>query len=90
MRIVSEGVSEVVFSRREDAVAAVAKYNNVLLDGRAMILKLEGGAPITTVAGVSSARSAVTFSMLAFFVISRRFVVFLVPLAAFLTTGGLV
>jgi len=41
VKLVSDGVAEVVFARREDAVAAVAKYDNVPLDGRAMILKLD-------------------------------------------------
>lgn len=59
VRIVSDGVSEVVFTRREDAVAAVSKYDNVLLDGRAMILKLEGNAPSTKVSPVAArARNA--------------------------------
>jgi len=46
VKMVSDGVSDVVFSRREDAVAAVSKYDNVLLDGRAMVLKMASSMPV--------------------------------------------
>lgn len=48
VKFVSEGVCDIVFTRREDAVAAVQKYDGVLLDNRAMILKLAGSAPVAS------------------------------------------
>ena len=36
------GSTEVVYSRRSDAFAAVKRYNNVLLDGRPMKIELVG------------------------------------------------
>ncbi|KAJ4849401.1 Arrestin- trafficking adapter 3 [Turnera subulata] len=38
----SEGTAEVVFARREDAVAAVKRYNNVQLDGKPMKIEIVG------------------------------------------------
>ncbi|PIN24361.1 RRM motif-containing protein [Handroanthus impetiginosus] len=38
----SEGTAEVVFSRRQDALAAIRKYNNVQLDGKPMKIDLVG------------------------------------------------
>ena len=41
----SEEAAEVVFERREDAIAAVRKYNNLQLDNKPMKIELiEGGA----------------------------------------------
>lgn len=44
----SKGTAEVVFSRRQDAQAAVKRYNNVQLDGKPMKIEVVGtniGAP---------------------------------------------
>ncbi|WOL01970.1 THO complex subunit 4A-like [Canna indica] len=38
----SKGTAEVVFARRADAVAAVKRYNNVLLDGKPMKIEIIG------------------------------------------------
>ncbi|WOL00694.1 THO complex subunit 4A-like [Canna indica] len=38
----SKGTAEVVFSRRSDAFEAVKRYNNVLLDGKPMIIEIIG------------------------------------------------
>ncbi|XP_020100825.1 THO complex subunit 4A-like [Ananas comosus] len=38
----SKGTAEVVFSRRADAIAAVKRYNNVLLDGKPMKIEIIG------------------------------------------------
>ncbi|CAL9055949.1 unnamed protein product [Musa banksii] len=38
----SKGTAEVVFSRRADALAAVKRYNNVLLDGKPMKIEVIG------------------------------------------------
>ncbi|CAA6669366.1 unnamed protein product [Spirodela intermedia] len=38
----SKGTAEVVFSRRADAAAAVARYNNVQLDGKPMKIEIVG------------------------------------------------
>ncbi|CAN1135283.1 THO complex subunit 4A [Linum perenne] len=36
----SEGTAEIVFARREDAIAAVKRYNNVQLDGKPMKIEM--------------------------------------------------
>lgn len=44
----SKGTAEVVFSRRQDALAAVKRFNNVQLDGKPMKIEIVGtniGAP---------------------------------------------
>ncbi|XP_059315226.1 THO complex subunit 4B [Lycium ferocissimum] len=38
----SKGTAEVVFSRRQDAIAAVKRYNNVQLDGKPMKIEIVG------------------------------------------------
>lgn len=38
----SEGTAEVIFHSRVDAVSAQSKYNNVLLDGKRMVIEIEG------------------------------------------------
>lgn len=38
----SKGTAEVVFSRRNDAIAAVKRYNNVQLDGKPMMIEIVG------------------------------------------------
>ncbi|KAI3450422.1 hypothetical protein Pfo_007087 [Paulownia fortunei] len=38
----SKGTAEIVFSRRQDALAAVKRYNNVQLDGKPMKIDLVG------------------------------------------------
>lgn len=43
-----QGTAEVVFSRRQDALAAVKRFNNVQLDGKQMKIEIVGtniGAP---------------------------------------------
>ncbi|KAM7496574.1 hypothetical protein LguiA_020988 [Lonicera macranthoides] len=38
----SKGTAEIVFSRRQDALAAVKRYNNVQLDGKPMKIEIVG------------------------------------------------
>jgi THO complex subunit 4 len=38
----SKGTAEIVFSRRQDAIAAVKRYNNVQLDGKPMSIEIVG------------------------------------------------
>ncbi|XP_074561561.1 THO complex subunit 4A-like isoform X2 [Curcuma longa] len=45
----SKGTAEVVFARRIDALGAVKKYNNVLLDGKPMQIEIIGTIPTPTV-----------------------------------------
>ncbi|KAL1558062.1 THO complex subunit 4A [Salvia divinorum] len=47
----SKGTAEVVFSRRQDAMAAIKRYNNVQLDGKPMKLELVGTNITTPGAG---------------------------------------
>ncbi|PIN11441.1 RRM motif-containing protein [Handroanthus impetiginosus] len=47
----SKGTAEVVFSRRQDALAAVKKYNNVQLDGKPMKIEIVGTNISTPAAG---------------------------------------
>ncbi|KAM0905754.1 hypothetical protein ACQ4PT_017186 [Festuca glaucescens] len=63
------GTAEVVFTRRSDAVAALKRYNNVLLDGKAMKIEVIGsdlGLPMTpriNVVGASNGRPTRTVVM---------------------------
>ncbi|XP_047322916.1 THO complex subunit 4A-like [Impatiens glandulifera] len=43
----SKGTAEVVFSRRQDALAAVKRYNNVQLDGKPMKVEIVGTNIVT-------------------------------------------
>ncbi|KAL6862404.1 hypothetical protein ACP4OV_016745 [Aristida adscensionis] len=60
------GTAEVVFTRRSDAIAALKRYNNVLLDGKSMKIEVIGsdlGLPITpriNVVGASNGRATRT------------------------------
>lgn len=60
------GTAEVVFTRRSDAIAALKRYNNVLLDGKAMKIEVIGsdlGLPMTpriNVVGASNGRATRT------------------------------
>ncbi|GAA0148108.1 RNA metabolism protein [Lithospermum erythrorhizon] len=47
----SKGTAEIVFSRRQDAVAAVKRYNNVQLDGNPMKIEIVGTNVSTPAAG---------------------------------------
>uniref|UniRef100_A0ACD6AKF0 Uncharacterized protein n=1 Tax=Avena sativa TaxID=4498 RepID=A0ACD6AKF0_AVESA len=64
-----KGTAEVVFTRRSDAVAALKRYNNVLLDGKAMKIEVIGsdlGLPMTpriNVVGASNGRPTRTVVM---------------------------
>ncbi|KAL2470388.1 THO complex subunit 4A [Abeliophyllum distichum] len=51
----SKGTAEVVFSRRQDALAAVKRYNNVQLDGKPMKIELVGTNMNIPAAGLPSA-----------------------------------
>ncbi|KAL8525630.1 hypothetical protein ACS0TY_015026 [Phlomoides rotata] len=51
----SKGTAEVVFSRRQDAVAAIKRYNNVQLDGKPMKIELVGTNMSTPATGLPSA-----------------------------------
>ncbi|KAG8087253.1 hypothetical protein GUJ93_ZPchr0010g9110 [Zizania palustris] len=63
------GTAEVVFTRRSDAIAALKRYNNVLLDGKAMKIEVIGsdlGLPMTpriNVVGASNGRPTRTVVM---------------------------
>ncbi|XP_041994246.1 THO complex subunit 4A-like [Salvia splendens] len=50
----SKGTAEVVFSRRQDAMAAIKRYNNVQLDGKPMKLELVGTNITTPGAGAGA------------------------------------
>ncbi|CAH9114436.1 unnamed protein product [Cuscuta epithymum] len=43
----SKGTAEVVFSRRQDAISAVKRYNNVQLDGKPMKIEMVGTNIVT-------------------------------------------
>lgn len=47
----SKGTAEIVFSRRQDAVTALKRYNNVQLDGKPMKIELVGTNISTPAAG---------------------------------------
>ncbi|XP_057772322.1 THO complex subunit 4A [Salvia miltiorrhiza] len=57
----SKGTAEVVFSRRQDAMAAIKRYNNVQLDGKPMKLELVGTNITTPGAGAGGFPSAGAF-----------------------------
>ncbi|KAK4492043.1 hypothetical protein RD792_002833 [Penstemon davidsonii] len=48
----SKGTAELIFSRRQDALAAVKRYNNVQLDGKPMKIELVGTNITTPAAGL--------------------------------------
>lgn len=64
-----KGTAEVVFTRRSDGIAALKRYNNVLLDGKAMKIEVIGsdlGLPMTpriNVVGASNGRATRTVIM---------------------------
>ena len=64
-----KGTAEVVFTRRSDAIGALKRYNNVLLDGKAMKIEVIGsdlGLPMTpriNVVGASNGRATRTVVM---------------------------
>ncbi|OWM70069.1 THO complex subunit 4B-like isoform X2 [Punica granatum] len=43
----SKGTAEVVFTREADAIAAIKRYNNVLLDGKPMMIEIVGKNLVT-------------------------------------------
>lgn len=47
----SKGTAEIVYSRRQDALAAVKRYNNVQLDGKPMKIEIVGLNIVAPVAG---------------------------------------
>lgn len=49
--IILKGTAEVVFARREDAFAAVKRYNTVQLDGKPMKIEVIGTNIVTPAAG---------------------------------------
>lgn len=51
----SKGTAEVVFSRRQDAMAAIKRYNNVQLDGKPMKIEMVGTNISTPGAGLPPA-----------------------------------
>ncbi|KAL1544196.1 THO complex subunit 4A [Salvia divinorum] len=57
----SKGTAEVVFSRQQDAMAAIKRYNNVQLDGKPMKLELVGTNITTHDAGAGGFSSAGSF-----------------------------
>ncbi|KAJ1268493.1 hypothetical protein BS78_07G139900 [Paspalum vaginatum] len=63
------GTAEVVFTRRSDAIAALKRYNNVLLDGKAMKIEVIGSdlslpmTPRINVVGASNGRPTRTVVM---------------------------
>ena len=56
-----QGTAEVVFSRRQDAMAAIKRYNNVQLDGKPMKLELVGTNITAPDAGAGGFPSAGSF-----------------------------
>lgn len=54
----SKGTAEIVFSRRQDALAAVKRYNNVQLDGKPMKIEIVGLNLVAPVGGPSSANNS--------------------------------
>ncbi|KAJ9548242.1 hypothetical protein OSB04_020785 [Centaurea solstitialis] len=48
----SKGTAEIVFSRRQDALAAVKRYNNVQLDGKPMKIEIVGLNIVAPVGGL--------------------------------------
>ncbi|KAM3392844.1 hypothetical protein ACQJBY_013799 [Aegilops geniculata] len=63
------GTAEVVFTRRSDAIAALKRYNNVLLDGKSMKIEVIGSdlglsmTPRINVVGASNGRATRTVVM---------------------------
>ncbi|XP_076911161.1 THO complex subunit 4A-like [Bidens hawaiensis] len=55
----SKGTAEIVFARRQDALAAVKRYNNVQLDGKPMKVEIVGINLVAPVSGPPLANNAV-------------------------------
>jgi hypothetical protein len=54
-----QGTAEVVYSRKIDGIAALKRYNNVQLDGKAMMIEFIGSNLVTpTTTSTMAARSA--------------------------------
>ena len=54
-----QGTAEVVFSRRQDALSAVKRYNNVQLDGKPMKIEIVGTNIVTPASGPTPANGAI-------------------------------
>lgn len=55
----SKGTAEIVFSRRQDALAAVKRYNNVQLDGKPMKIEIVGLNLVAPVGGLPMANNSI-------------------------------
>ncbi|XP_076907724.1 THO complex subunit 4A-like [Bidens hawaiensis] len=55
----SKGTAEIVFARRQDALAAVKRYNNVQLDGKPMKVEIVGINLVAPVSGPPLANNSV-------------------------------
>ncbi|KAI3694596.1 hypothetical protein L1987_77563 [Smallanthus sonchifolius] len=55
----SKGTAEVVFSRRQDALSAVKRYNNVQLDGKPMKVEIVGINLVAPVGGLPLANNSI-------------------------------
>ncbi|KAK3033964.1 hypothetical protein RJ639_034128 [Escallonia herrerae] len=55
----SKGTADIVFSRRQDALAAIKRYNNVQLDGKPMKIEIVGTNIVTPTVGPPAAFDAI-------------------------------